>query len=520
MTGKDAVVLAKWAVALFMALAMISVNMVDSYPRPQAYPGKSEVSVERNESAPLLLEVYYESLCPDSVDFLLRQLLPVTRKIGNIVRVELIPFGKATWHRLGAEYIFRCHHGPPECKGNRIQTCGYHFLKQQNETAALEFVYCTMQAYDPSTVAERCAKKSGFSGKALLDCTRNSAGSHLQHKMALKTEALKPKLTWVPWLVIDGVHNDHIQRLGTSNLLHLLCSMYKGHLPNIDKELQNDNDIIANLLHLAPAMRLVLYKNNSHTKSCKCARISKVPATGTAPATNSKMLTSGKYMLVLTSLTIVFACASSKLHHKKNHHSHRRIRDAAPVLLEVYYETLCPDSRAFITNQLYPTLQQINSIMNVSMIPYGKATQKQDGDNWVFTCQHGPRECVGNVIQSCALKYLPLNNTDPATKISRVFTLINCMEAAKDPSSAGPDCASQQSIDFAPIDKCSKSSEGNQLEHTMGVRTESLDPKLTFVPWMVINGIHTASMQSRALYDLLGLICDTYTGPKPAACNE
>lgn len=211
--------------------------------------------------------------------------------------------------------------------------------------------------------------------------------------------------------------------------------------------------------------------------------------------------------------------ATAKSHHKFPQHIQKN-SEADPVLLEVYYETLCPDSIAFVVNQLYPTVQQINDIINVSLVPYGKATEKQDGNNWVFKCQHGPKECVGNVIQACALDILPPTVKDAATGIPTVLSLVNCMEGAKDPSSAGPDCASKLSIDFAPIDTCSKNSMGNQLQHQLAVRTESLNPQLYWVPWMVVNGVHNAQIQSRALYDLLGLICDTYNGPKPAACNQ
>lgn len=48
---------------------------------------------------------------------------------------------------------------------------------------------------------------------------------------------------------------------------------------------------------------------------------------------------------------------------------------AAPLVsLEVYYETMCPDSVDFIVQQLHPTLQKIGAIMNVSLIPYGIAS--------------------------------------------------------------------------------------------------------------------------------------------------
>ena len=47
---------------------------------------------------------------------------------------------------------------------------------------------------------------------------------------------------------------------------------------------------------------------------------------------------------------------------------------ASPVLVEVYYESMCPDSKYFIREQLVPAVQKIPEIINFRLIPYGKAT--------------------------------------------------------------------------------------------------------------------------------------------------
>lgn len=47
--------------------------------------------------------------------------------------------------------------------------------------------------------------------------------------------------------------------------------------------------------------------------------------------------------------------------------------DAKPVHLEVYYESYCPDSKRFITTQLYPTWELLQDIVYVDLVPYGKA---------------------------------------------------------------------------------------------------------------------------------------------------
>ena len=45
---------------------------------------------------------------------------------------------------------------------------------------------------------------------------------------------------------------------------------------------------------------------------------------------------------------------------------------------------------------------------------------------------------------------------------------------------------------------CSAGKEGNKLEHSMGVKTESLDPPHEYVPWVVVNGDHTDELQEKA----------------------
>ena len=54
------------------------------------------VSVE-DGSKPVAVEVYFESLCPDSEQFIIDQLYPVYKKLlgKKIFTVELIPYGNA-----------------------------------------------------------------------------------------------------------------------------------------------------------------------------------------------------------------------------------------------------------------------------------------------------------------------------------------------------------------------------------------------------------------------------------------
>ena len=43
----------------------------------------------------LSIQVYYESLCPDSIDFITQQLFPTFQKLGKYLTIEFKPFGNA-----------------------------------------------------------------------------------------------------------------------------------------------------------------------------------------------------------------------------------------------------------------------------------------------------------------------------------------------------------------------------------------------------------------------------------------
>ena len=51
-----------------------------------------------------------------------------------------------------------------------------------------------------------------------------------------------------------------------------------------------------------------------------------------------------------------------------------QISESAELSVTVYYECLCPDSKDFIANQLYPTWERLGKYFLVEFKPFGKAT--------------------------------------------------------------------------------------------------------------------------------------------------
>jgi len=187
----------------------------------------------------------------------------------------------------------------------------------------------------------------------------------------------------------------------------------------------------------------------------------------------------------------------------------------APVVVDLYYESLCPGCRYFVETQLYPTYYKLQrtGVAKFNMFPYGNAKETKNPDgSWRFECQHGARECTGNIIEACIVSH---SNWDS----SLYLPVLSCMEGSDDPIASAKGCVTALStLDYRIIRKCSQGSEGNALMHEMGVATEKLSPPHNYVPWVVVNGRHNETIENAALTDLLSLICQNVEGEKPRQC--
>lgn len=67
--------------------------------------------------------------------------------------------------------------------------------------------------------------------RQLNTCATNDYGDELEIEMGNKTYQLDPKMTYVPWITLDGFHDQRIQTLGEKNLKQLVCESYKGVKP-------------------------------------------------------------------------------------------------------------------------------------------------------------------------------------------------------------------------------------------------------------------------------------------------
>lgn len=67
--------------------------------------------------------------------------------------------------------------------------------------------YCFMMFYGCMIccISFQCAKSLQIDTSLIMKCAQSQFGNHLEHMMAVKTEALKPQHTYVPWVTLNGV---------------------------------------------------------------------------------------------------------------------------------------------------------------------------------------------------------------------------------------------------------------------------------------------------------------------------
>lgn len=229
------------------------------------------------------------------------------------------------------------------------------------------------------------------------------------------------------------------------------------------------------------------------------------------------------FLLTLASSGIAFA------EQLRNSRSLRFDKDVAlrveKVLVEIYYETLCPSSIELLNGSFRTVWQDkdLQKRMDVRLYPFGNAQMFSESEVSsdfklghphatypVIDCQHGEEECLGNRIQACAIQEL---------KTSESVPLILCM--ASQGSSVGikssaSACGAKLDIRMTGVMGCASSLQGHKLMTHLGKK--SLDPDLhrTYVPFVLVDGKHEKAADED---NLLGPLCSALSVPKPAACE-
>jgi len=146
----------------------------------------------------------------------------------------------------------------------------------------------------------------------------------------------------------------------------------------------------------------------------------------------------------------------------------------------------------------------------------GKSPGSVPSDCWTgpILCQHGPNECMGNLIEGCVKKLNP--------DVSTYWPFVACYEAPEQPSRTDPTyptkqlhaCAKPNNVQEAAVLKCVLDATTAAAVNNVNAKaTAALVPAHEGTPWVLING------QPFQGQSLLKAVCAAYTGNKPAGCS-
>lgn len=184
-------------------------------------PPTGEIKLEKR----VLVDVYYEALCPDSRYFVIHNLMPAYNKLRDVLDVRLWPYGKATTtNKSGGGFDFRCQHGEEECVANMWHGCTARYVKDQ--ATRLEMVRCMIDDnYDAAMAAEKCAKENGVSFPQISTCAVGEEGAEIHNMAGLNTNQLQPKVSFIPTIKLEDSQGS--QKAILKNFLKEVCNAYK-----------------------------------------------------------------------------------------------------------------------------------------------------------------------------------------------------------------------------------------------------------------------------------------------------
>lgn len=67
-------------------------------------------------------------------------------------------------------------------------------------------------------------------------------------------------------------------------------------------------------------------------------------------------------------------------------------------------------------------------------------------------------------------------------------------------------------MDWNAIQSCATSQEGINYVVEMAQATEALQPAHQYVPWIVVNNVHSSSYENAIVSNMVKFVCSIYTG--------
>ena len=184
--------------------------------------------------------------------------------------------------------------------------------------------------------------------------------------------------------------------------------------------------------------------------------------------------------------------------------------------VEIHYEPLNVGCRDFVVNQLDHLKTHIDEIVSLDILPFGRTNNSMPfvcpNDDGCHTYKQHVSQTIINyfyeqklncfiLIKACIMDRLLQNHT-----IETLNFLICAFGPRINDESAVEECLNENFVDiFTQIDLCAHN-EGDQLLQKLADRVSGLNPPLSHVPWILVNGEHNMEAEDNLIQE----ICDTY----------
>ena len=159
--------------------------------------------------------------------------------------------------------------------------------------------------------------------------------------------------------------------------------------------------------------------------------------------------------------------------------------------ITIYTESLCPDCKNFFINSFASALNTTFNFNNVMIIPFGNAEVNKEKNGFEFICQHGFKECYGNMIHSCTI--------DIIKERKKALEYIVCYEREvfiNDDFNKTVSICVNDKKEANDIIKCAYSERGLKLMRKMNKMTPSY---IDYVPYIVVNGVHNKDAETKII---------------------
>jgi hypothetical protein len=168
------------------------------------------------------IDVYFESLSPESYDFILGSFLEFHSNPSHdkLATVNFLPYGKTKEFWKHSELYFNCTRGDNECFGNTVLICGMNHLTGE---FAHNFIICMhshIRDYKNDFVLtlQKCILDEN-KGTHILSCAQGRIGKRLLHDVGARTK----KPDHIPYVMYNGEHIPDTERKILNGMLDFMC---------------------------------------------------------------------------------------------------------------------------------------------------------------------------------------------------------------------------------------------------------------------------------------------------------